>query len=651
MRAFLFLLFYFSILSVSGQQQYKVLPWRSELTFNNYLLHRIHAQYDQRRERFQRALKNSASITAYRDSCRLRYKQILGALPERTELKPLLTGSIQKKGYRIEKIIYESIPRHRVAANFYIPDGNGPFPAVLLLCGHEPQAKAADSYQKTAILFALNGFAVLVVDPISQGERHQLVDNTGKPLTRGGTTEHTLLNAAASLVGTGTVAFQLWDNIRGLDYLETRPEVDRTRIGCVGNSGGGNQTNYLIAFDDRIKVAAPCSYISNRERNFDLYGANDGCQHIINEGKAGLEIIDFSIMFAPKPLLILAGRYDFVDYTGTQRAFNELQNAYKAFGSSEKVKFFTFDDGHGISQPKRETAVTWFRKWLCNDSTEISEKDLIALPMSELLCTNSGDVSTFFTDETSDAERLKKIAGDLREQRSKRKSNIKDDIKSLLNISNSTHLLTEEVSGKIDNKDYTINKVIVRRQNELPLPVLTIYPNTVKNVIVWLNDKGKGKIADSTSLIKSYLASNTAVVIADLAGFGELADPEQLNDPKYFNKEYRNAVAALHIGSSLQSERAKNILVLIDYVSQQEKLKRLPVQLIAKGAATIPALHFSVIDERISSLVLYNCVSSFEDLINNAQNKEAYSLVIPHVLQYYDVTDLKKAVGKRLISQ
>src|SRR5690606_3024372 len=152
----------------------------------------------------------------------------------------------------------------------------------------------------------------LVIDPISQAERHQLTDEDGKPSTRGGTTEHTLVNAASNLVGSGAVAYQLWDNIRGLDYLETRSEVDKNRIGCLGNSGGGTQTTYFIGFDDRIKVAAPCSFISSRERNFELFGANDGCQHVPGEGQAGLELTDFMIMFAPKPLLILAGRYDFI---------------------------------------------------------------------------------------------------------------------------------------------------------------------------------------------------------------------------------------------------------------------------------------------------------------------------------------------------
>jgi hypothetical protein len=349
---------------------------------------------------------------------------------------------------------------------------------------------------------------------------------------------------------------------------------------------------------------------------------------------------------------MLAGRYDFIDYIGTQRAFAELETAYKALGASEKVKIFTVDDGHGISMPKREVAVTWFRKWLCNDSTKVSEKSISSLTSAELLCTNSGEVSTFFPDEATDVERLKEIASGLSKKRIKANSDLKAQVKSLLNISDDKKPVVAEGVGEIDQKEYVINKVIIRKQQELPLPALVIYPiGTLKNIVVWLSDKGKSKVADSTSLIRGFLNNGSALIIADLAGFGELADPEQLNDPKYYNKEYRNAIAALHIGSSLQSERTKNIIVLMDYITQNEKLKNLPVQLVAKGAAAIPALHSAVIDDRISTLSVHNCISSFEEILYHAENREGYSSVIPGVLKYYDVADLKKALGKRLVSQ
>jgi dienelactone hydrolase len=207
-----------------------------------------------------------------------------------------------------------------------------------------------------------------VVDPVSQAERYQLMDNTGKPLTRGGTTEHTLLNEASNLVGESTPKDELWDNVRSLDYLFTRPEVDTTRIGCLGNSGGGMQTIYFAGFDPRIKVMAPCSYVATRERTLELTGPADGCAQMPGEGSYGLEFADYLLISSPKPLLILAGRYDFIDYRGAEEAYHEIKKAYTVLGKPDQVELFTYDDGHGISKPKREAALRWFNRWLKHDT-------------------------------------------------------------------------------------------------------------------------------------------------------------------------------------------------------------------------------------------------------------------------------------------
>ncbi len=240
-----------------------------------------------------------------------------------------------------EKLVYESFRGHHVTANLYIPNGKGPFPAALLFCGHEDLAKATASYQQTAILFAKNGFVVLVIDPVSQSERYQLTDAQGKPLTRGGTTEHTLLNANSNLLGTSTPAYQLLDNSRGLDYLLTRKEVDTARIGCLGNSGGAIQAIYFAAFDKRVKITAACSYLATRERTLEISGAADRmCTDTGREGKLQLEMSDLLIAAAPKPLLVLAGRYDFIDYTGTEEAYKELKKVYTSLGQPNKVSLF-----------------------------------------------------------------------------------------------------------------------------------------------------------------------------------------------------------------------------------------------------------------------------------------------------------------------
>src|SRR5699024_2875029 len=142
------------------------------------------------------------------------------------------------------------------------------------------------------------------------------------------TTEHTLLASGANLVGTNVVAYELWDNKRGLDYLCSLPIVDTSRLGCLGNSGGGTQTAYFIPRDPRIKVAAVASYVTRRERTLLLLGPQDGCQWLPEESKYGLDISDFLLMFAPKPMLILAGKYGFVDYGGTEDVYQELKHFY-----------------------------------------------------------------------------------------------------------------------------------------------------------------------------------------------------------------------------------------------------------------------------------------------------------------------------------
>ena len=222
MRHFLplFLVFYCNI--CIGQKQYNVLDWKTDVTLNAYNVQLMHQQYDERRINFQKALSSKATMLSYQNGIRKKFLSILGEMPERSALTATVSGTMQQEEYRIEKIVYESFANHHVTANLYIPTGKGPFPAALLFCGHEDVSKATESYQRTAILFAKNGFVVLVIDPISQSERYQIVDEKGKPLTNGGTTEHTLLNEACNLFGNSTPQYELWDNVRSLDYLVTR---------------------------------------------------------------------------------------------------------------------------------------------------------------------------------------------------------------------------------------------------------------------------------------------------------------------------------------------------------------------------------------------------------------------------------------------
>jgi hypothetical protein len=631
-----------------AQKQYKVFDWKPEFTLNTYLLQQMHKQYAERQVNLSVALSSEHALKAYRDSSKSHYRKLIGALPEKRSLNARTVGIIPQGNYTIEKIIYESLPDHHVTGNLYIPKSKGPFPAVLLFCGHEAEAKAAESYQKTAILFVLNGFVVFVVDPISQGERFQLLNRNGEPLTRGGTTEHTLINAAANLTGSSAVAHELLDNIRALDYLESRKEVDPDRIGCLGNSGGGTQVTYFIGFDDRIKAAAACSYVASRERNFELAGANDGCQHIIGEGQQQLEIADFLIMFSPRPMLILAGRYDFVDYKGTLIVFEELQKVYSVFQKSSQLKLFTADDGHGISAPKREVAVEWFRQWLALRAEPVKESNLKALSREMLQCTGSGQVNSSYPGELNDIELSRERADAFSEVRSKSSGDLVSRVSHVLNIRVNKINVTAEEVGTVTTGANTFRKIILRKEGNIPVPVLQVFPENISEVVVWFHDKGKHKIADSTQLVNQYLQQRKGLMLVDLSGMGETTDPLSFNDPKYFSTEYRNAMLALHTGQSLTSLRVTEIITVLDYIKSKTELSAKSIHIFATGKASLPALHAAIIDNRIDQIDVSNALGSFYDLFDDPARSDWYSYVIPGVLKYYDIPELEKTLGSRL---
>lgn len=496
---------------------------------------------------------------------------------------------------------------------------------------------------------------VLVIDPVSQGERIQLVDAEGKSLTRGATTEHTLLNAGANLLGTSIAAYELWDNVRGLDYLVTRPEVDINRIGCLGNSGGGNQTAYFMAYDERVKVAALASFFTQRERYVELSGPQDGCQQIPLEGREQLEIADFAIVFSPKPLIVLAGYFDFVDYRGTKVAFNNLKKTYDRLGAPEKVSLFAYPDGHGISKPKREAAVTWFRRWLYNDDAKIEEGDLKTLNSQQLNCTATGNVNTAFKNEATISERGMDLFDALEKQRDQFLKNasetaFNDRVRTLLGIRDISPEVTFDVTGTAATKNYDLVKLSLYRTGEMPVPCLVYHPKAVQpsgKTTVFLHEDGKKAADANDSLINVYMQVGNTLILADLRGFGETADDTDANHSKYWNREYRNAIISLYNGRPVLGQRVVDIFTLLDYIETEGRLKNTTVTITANGLYQPAVLHAAVLDERIDNIRLPDEIIPYENYLQDPLQKNMYTNVVPGVLQYYDLPDLMEKISGR----
>jgi dienelactone hydrolase len=638
-------------------QNSSVFSWQSNDMLNKYLLRQLYHLSDSRRLQLDHAFSSEENFKNYQLSLSKRYSNILGEMPTKTPINPITRGVIDQNGYRIEKIIFESVPGSRVTAHLYVPNGKGPFPAVVVLCGHELLGKSAAHNQLTAHILALNGFVAMVVDPISQGERVQYVDNRGRMLTRGATTEHTLLHAGSILVGNSLATLSLWDNIRAIDYLETRQEVDKGRIGCIGTSGGGNQAAYLSAYDQRIKIVVVSSFLTSRERYFETAGPQDGCQQLVHEGKEQFEIADFFLIQAPKPLLVMSGLYDFVDYRGATNSFAEIHKAYSILGKTENAKMVTFEEGHGLSKKQITEAVAWFRKCFYKDEAIVKDHEFQPLSAKDLQCTVSGQVVLAYANEKTVSERNLDLFKQNNAQRiafaklgleAKRSK-----VKSLLGIVDDKNKIDFEV---IDNTQHGINgiyKLVIKKDGELPLPCILYVPNnemTIKETVVFLHSEGKFYIAQNDSLLTSLLIGGNAVLLADLRGMGETMDDPAKNHVKYMNNEYRNAVISLHLGRPIIGQRVIDIFSLVDFLKHHQSTANKPIKIISEGASNSAVVHAVFLDQRINRAEFVGEMPSFKDYVENPLREDMLSHLFPGALKFYDLPDLVKMCGIGRIS-
>jgi dienelactone hydrolase len=635
-----------------AQNSFDVLPWRQPLAYNAYLMRMVHRQYLQRDEAIREAFTSPAKMQAYIDDCRRRYRAIAGDFPAKGDLKAKVVSTVETAGVKIETIIFESLPGRYVTANLYLPaQAAGKVPAALELCGHGIAGKAASVH--TAPVLAQHGIAVLVVDPIGQGERLQLIDENGTALTRGATTEHTLLNSGLNLLGTSLAMQEFWDNHRALDYLLSRPDIDGDHIAVFGSSGGGTQTAYFLGLDNRVRAAAICSYFSMRERTLELQGASDGCQHIPYEGREQLELSDFVLMAAPKPVLILAGKYDFVDLWGAQQGFAQLKKAYHTLGIPEKAEMLTVETGHGLGAEKREKLLSWFRRWLLNDTAPLASAAApVAIDTDKLYGTSAHQVNIAFDDATDLMKENLAKAEALAAQRQaflqKERPEVQAKVRALLGLTPPAPL-TVALLRREAGSGYEQYKFQLLREGEMPVPCVVIIPETAAGgspVHVVLHSAGKNVFLSEPANIAATLAAGAILVAADLRGVGETLDPPLYNDAKYWNVEYRNAMTAMHAGKPIMGQRVQDILTVLDFCAAQPELQGRSIHVRADGLYVPAVIHAAFLDHRIASATLMRGVRTWKTYLSDPLQHDMYSNVLYGALQYYDLPDLVRLAGR-----
>lgn len=635
-----------------AQGTYKALKFKTATSFYNYEMLPVHEQNYDRKQTFDKACQSKPAMQAYVRQLRANFIRLAGQMPERGRLDAKVVGTIRGNGFVVEKIVFQSTPGRYVTAHLYLPDKvKGKIPACIEMCGHGLDGKGTGS--GSAEQLAVNGIASMVVDPFSQGERQQTIDAQGKNLTRGVTTEHTLIAPGFLLLGSSLAAQEFFDNSRAIDYLLTRKEIDGDKIGCYGFSGGGTQSAYLAALDDRVKASCVGLFFSSRERTLETQGPSDGCQWIPGEGREHIEIADMAMMNAPKPFLILDGRFDFVDHWGALRGYDEVKRCYSLLGAPDAAEQFYYDDGHAIPKISQDKMISFFRKSLLGDSTG-TVKPYTYWRSDDMRCTKTGQVNLEYKDARSSMQeceaQMDKLASARQQFCAQPLAQVRTGILRLLGLDKLNDHCQAEQTGYESQRDVEEYRYQLDCEGQYPVPVIMRIPANVKpqsSVCIHLADAGKASLLLEVDR-RDAVSDGNIHIYADLRGFGETSDIYEYNLSKYWNAQYRSAVTSLHAGKPLVGQRVQDLYTLLNFCSSNSKLKGRQVMVKADGINAVVVMHAAVLDNRIGKATLTHTLKTWRDYIQHPMQHDMMPNVIPGVLQYYDIPDLLRLCQGRV---
>ncbi|MFC1525660.1 alpha/beta hydrolase family protein [Candidatus Latescibacterota bacterium] len=603
-----------------------------------HLLSRAREAFARRREEYE-AIKSPAQLRAYARQRRAFFLEQLGGFPRRRPLKARTVGCLRGRGFRVEKVVFESQPHHLVTANLYLPAGRGPHPATLVSCGHHDDGKAPQTHQRLCMLLATNGIAAFCYDPIAQGERYQFLSDEG---TRKywPTLEHTLLGMGCIALGTNTARYRIWDGMRALDYLQGRDDIDGSRLGCTGYSGGGTLTSYLMALDPRITCAAPCCYLASLEQVVEVLGPQDAEQNIHGQIAFGMEHADYLLMGAPKPVLICAAARDFFPIDGVWKVFREAKSMYGRLGCPERIELAEDDVEHAFSPVLRAAATRWMRRWLLGKDSDVAEPDFPLFTERQLWCTPRGQVA--LVPGTRTCYDLNADWGeDLDRQRRRHwqkapRREMRAQVRQVAGIPTAAQLAaaTCQAVGTVRRRGHRIDKLIMEVEGRRVPALAFVPPRTRGDAYLYVH--GEGKAEDADGAIAELVGRGHLVLAVDPSGCGETAaEGSRLYDANVF--------LAYLLGLSLIGLRAAEILVAARLLARyRPRRQSCRIHLVGIGAAGPAALHAAAVEpRRFASLTLRRSLSSWADLVRApGASLDFLPQVVHGALQTYDLPDL-----------
>jgi dienelactone hydrolase/pimeloyl-ACP methyl ester carboxylesterase len=605
----------------------------------------------QKSDEIRAALQSRSDAELYVKTIRQHIRNCFGPEPDRTPLNPRITGVLDRDGYRVEKLIFESRPGFLVTANLYVPtDVDHPMPGVIGTCGHSRNGKAEAAYQSFSQGLARMGYVVLIYDPIGQGERLQYVNDDLKSTVGVGVREHLYAGNQQFLVNEFIGTWRAWDGIRALDYLLTREEVDPKHIGVTGNSGGGTMTTWLCGLESRWTMAAPSCFVTTFRRNLENELPADTEQCPPKSIALGVDHVDYLIAMAPKPVVILAKEKDYFDVRGARKAFEQLRHVYRLLGAEDQVKLFVGPTYHGYSIENREAMYDWF-----NRATGIqkpsSESEIKPEKDEDLQCTPKGQVAEMGSKTVFQFTAEK--AGLLSQKRAELSAN-------RIRQAFSRHL---GLPAALNDLHYRILRP--RSGRGYPLPHATSYVIETEpdaQCIVYRLDqerhysRPKSAIADALLYISHHSADRelrqdewvrkhvpsdkkkVAFYACDVRGVGE-SRPDTCGENSFlqpYGNDYFYAIHGIMLNRPYVGQKTLDVLQVLRWLEEAGHKR---IQLVAQGWGSLPAAFAAMYSNAVYSVKLKGVLNSFHSIATSEEYQWPLSSFVPSILEEVDLPD------------
>jgi cephalosporin-C deacetylase-like acetyl esterase len=610
-------------------------------------------------------IRSVAALEARNRFVREKFREMIHGLPERTPLDPVVVRTFERPGYRVENLMFQSRPDFWVTGNLYIPAGNGPFPGIISPCGHYPLARMEPEYQFAYMNLVRSGFVVLAFDPVGQGERRQYWNpETGRTeVASASTYEHSMPGQLLLLMAEDLTHYRIWDGMRAIDYLLTRPEVDKEKIGCAGHSGGATLTLFISSLDERVK----CAVVNEagtahrwpiRVRPGGRLGPSDVEQNLFPAAVHGVDKCDLHIAIAPRPQLSMIEHYS-PEYL---RGAEHIRARYRQFGAPEKFGTEEATDPHSWTPKLRIAATDWFCRWFHGRPGPNQEPDFQPEEPKTLYCTPNGSlrysrkghgIFSLIHEKQRAFPPARAVPANATELTAFRRE-LTGRIQELLRLETLTGPLAAKHLFTTRRKGYQVEKLEFLSEPGIYIPAWVFVPeyrDATRPAILYIDEAGKEADGMEFGILEDLARSGRLTVAVDVRGIGGTR-PSQGSGERgefghLFDAETAMAYMAWFMDRSLFGMRVQDVLRSVDYVLSRPDVDKRGVQAIGKGAGALWVLYAAALDERIRSVVAERGLLSYSTLMKTDRYLHSAGVFIRDVLKNFDLPHVVAAIADR----